>query len=127
MITQYIAPEIKQMLELHPYLAEPRFRKLPVLDQISLQAQTLHNAHRSGDTRIGIHVMSWWPNASGMELEDILKGQFSLADATLTMSSEALAKLIEGALDPTLAFMTGKLKVAGSMAAALKLAAMLED
>ena len=49
------------------------------------------------------------------------------ADATLTMTSEALAQLIDGALDPTLAFMTGKLKVAGSMAAALKLAAILED
>ena len=49
------------------------------------------------------------------------------ADATLTMTSEALAQLINGALDPTLAFMTGKLKVAGSMAAALKLAAILED
>ena len=49
------------------------------------------------------------------------------ADATLTMSSEALAQLIDGALDPTLAFMTGKLKVAGSMAAALKLASILED
>ena len=49
------------------------------------------------------------------------------ADATLTMSSESLAQLIDGALDPTLAFMTGKLKVSGSMAAALKLAAILED
>ena len=49
------------------------------------------------------------------------------ADATVSMSSEALARLIDGALDPTLAFMTGKLKVAGSMPAALKLAAMLED
>ena len=29
--------------------------------------------------------------------------------------------------DPTLAFMTGKLKVAGSMAAARKLASILED
>lgn len=49
------------------------------------------------------------------------------ADATLSMTSEALAQLIDGALDPTLAFMTGKLKVAGSMTAALKLAAILED
>ncbi len=49
------------------------------------------------------------------------------ADATLTMSGEALANLINGALDPTLAFMTGKLKVAGSMTAALKLASILED
>lgn len=49
------------------------------------------------------------------------------ADATLTLSGEALANLISGALDPTMAFMTGKLKVAGSMTAALKLASMLED
>lgn len=49
------------------------------------------------------------------------------ADATLSMSGEALAKLIDGTLDPTLAFMTGKLKVAGSMTAALKLASILED
>ena len=51
----------------------------------------------------------------------------SNADATLTLSGEALASLISGALDPTLAFMTGKLKVAGSMTAALKLASILED
>jgi len=51
----------------------------------------------------------------------------SNADATLSMSGEALAKLIDGSLDPTLAFMTGKLKVAGSMSAALKLASILED
>lgn len=49
------------------------------------------------------------------------------ADATLTMSGETLSQLIDGALDPTLAFMTGKLKVQGSMSAALKLAAILED
>lgn len=49
------------------------------------------------------------------------------ADATLTLSGEALSNLISGALDPTIAFMTGKLKVAGSMTAALKLASMLED
>ena len=35
--------------------------------------------------------------------------------------------MIEGALDPTFAYMTGKLKIAGSMGVALKLAAMLED
>ena len=49
------------------------------------------------------------------------------ADATLSLSSETLARLIDGGLDPTLAFMTGKLKVAGSMGAALKLAAILEE
>ena len=49
------------------------------------------------------------------------------ADATLKMSAESLSKLLDGSLDPTLAFMTGKLKVSGSMAAALKMAQMLEE
>ncbi|MFQ5959400.1 MAG: SCP2 sterol-binding domain-containing protein [Alphaproteobacteria bacterium] len=35
--------------------------------------------------------------------------------------------MIAGALSPTLAYMTGKLKVAGSMGVAMKVAALLED
>jgi len=51
------------------------------------------------------------------------------ADATTTIkiSPENLKKLMEGALDPTLAYMTGKLKVEGSMGVALKLTAMFAD
>jgi putative sterol carrier protein len=49
------------------------------------------------------------------------------ADSTLTLSAEALQQLIDGALDPTFAYMTGKMKISGSMGVALKLAAMLED
>ncbi len=49
------------------------------------------------------------------------------ADSTLTLSPEALQQLVDGALDPTFAYMTGKLKISGSMGVALKLGAMLED
>ncbi|WP_029014259.1 SCP2 sterol-binding domain-containing protein [Niveispirillum irakense] len=48
-------------------------------------------------------------------------------DTTLTISLENLVKLAEGKLAPTLAFMTGKLKVSGNMGVAMKLANMLED
>lgn len=48
-------------------------------------------------------------------------------DTTLTISGENLAKLAEGKLAPTLAFMTGKLKVNGNMGIAMKLSNMLED
>lgn len=48
-------------------------------------------------------------------------------DTTLTISPENLVKLAEGKLAPTLAFMTGKLKVSGNMGIAMKLANMLED
>ena len=48
-------------------------------------------------------------------------------DTTLTISGDNLVKLAEGKLAPTLAFMTGKLKVSGNMGIAMKLANMLED
>lgn len=49
------------------------------------------------------------------------------ANTTITISPENLQKLLGGKLDPTLAYMTGKLKVEGSMGVALKLTAMFAD
>ena len=49
------------------------------------------------------------------------------ATTTIRISPENLKKLIDGALDPTLAYMTGKLKVEGSMGVALKLTSMFSD
>ena len=49
------------------------------------------------------------------------------ATTTIRISPENLKKLMDGALDPTLAYMTGKLKVEGSMGVALKLTSMFAD
>jgi len=49
------------------------------------------------------------------------------ATTTIKISPENLKKLMEGALDPTLAYMTGKLKVEGSMGVALKLTSLFAD
>jgi len=43
------------------------------------------------------------------------------------MSADTLQGLLNGTQDPTLAFMTGKIKVNGSMGHALKLASLLDD
>lgn len=48
------------------------------------------------------------------------------AEATLTLSSANMAKLIEGDLNPMVAFTMGRLKVFGSKGIALKLASLLE-
>lgn len=48
------------------------------------------------------------------------------SDATVGVSSENLEKLMQGSLDPTLAFMTGKIKVSGSKGVVMKLSTMLE-
>ena len=49
------------------------------------------------------------------------------ADTTMRLSLESLEKLVAGTLDPTLAYMTGKLKVEGKMGVALKINAMFSD
>ena len=43
------------------------------------------------------------------------------ADATITASEETFEKIISGDLNPTTAYMTGRLKLKGDMGAALKL------
>ena len=47
------------------------------------------------------------------------------ADVTLTASIETFEGLMNGNVNPTMAFMTGKLKIDGSMSQAMKLASIL--
>jgi putative sterol carrier protein len=47
------------------------------------------------------------------------------ADVTMTASAEVFQAILEGEMNPTMAFMTGKLKIDGSMGLAMKLAAVL--
>ena len=49
------------------------------------------------------------------------------ADCTLTCSIDTFEGVLNGTQDPNIAFMMGKLKVAGSMGLAMKLNAILED
>lgn len=47
------------------------------------------------------------------------------ADATISVDWDDFQKLLGGKLDPTMAFMQGKLKVAGDMSVAMKLQSLL--
>jgi putative sterol carrier protein len=49
------------------------------------------------------------------------------ADCTLILSADNMAKILQGHLDPTMAFMTGMLKVTGSTSIAMKLAGVLKE
>jgi putative sterol carrier protein len=49
------------------------------------------------------------------------------ADTVIRLSPENGLKLLEGSLNPTLAYTMGKLKIEGSMGVALKVASMLEE
>ena len=48
-------------------------------------------------------------------------------DTTMKITSANLEKMLAGSLDPTMAYMTGKLKVEGSLGVAMKLSGMLGD
>ncbi|MDK3019732.1 SCP2 sterol-binding domain-containing protein [Pseudodonghicola flavimaris] len=58
-------------------------------------------------------------DASGARIAD------EEADVTLSADSETLQAIVTGELNPTSAFMTGKLSVDGDMGMAMKLAALL--
>lgn len=49
------------------------------------------------------------------------------ADTTLFCSLATFGAILDGTQDPGLAFMTGRLKIRGSMGVAMKLNAVLED
>ena len=47
------------------------------------------------------------------------------ADCVITASSETFQDLLDGRLNPTAAFMTGKLRIEGDMALAMRMGALL--
>ena len=47
------------------------------------------------------------------------------ADVTMTATTEVFKAILDGEMNPTMAFMSGKLKIDGSMGQAMKLAAVL--
>lgn len=49
----------------------------------------------------------------------------SPADCTITATTETFRALFEGALSPTAAFMSGKLRIDGDMGVAMKMASLL--
>jgi putative sterol carrier protein len=57
----------------------------------------------------------------GKSVPNTVSNEDREAECTIRMSLENFGKMLEGDLDPTTAFMLGKLKVSGSMGVAMKL------
>jgi putative sterol carrier protein len=66
-------------------------------------------------------------DGSGTWTVDVNEGKLTVteggneADATISVSEDNFEQMIRGDLNPTTAYMTGKLKVKGDMSAAMKL------
>ena len=63
----------------------------------------------------------------GTQTPALVNDQDEDADTTFVCSLELAQNIVNGTQDPTMAFMTGQLKIKGSMGHALKLSSMLED
>lgn len=57
--------------------------------------------------------------------KEVKAGSTGQAKCTVTVSASDFSDIIDGKLNPQMAFMTGKLKVAGDMGMALKLGTIL--
>ena len=63
----------------------------------------------------------------GTQSPAVMSNEDDDADTTFVCSTELFGKIIDGSQDATMAFMSGKLKVQGSMGYALKLSSLLSD
>ena len=62
-----------------------------------------------------------------MAKPNVVDNQDLPADCTIVISTQNLMRLYRGELDPTLAFMQGKMKIHGDMGAAMKLGTLLRS
>lgn len=63
----------------------------------------------------------------GTQTPAVMSNDDDDADTTFLCSLSLFNEIIDGTQDPTMAFMTGKLKIQGSMGYAMKISALLED
>ena len=61
------------------------------------------------------------------QMPPVLTREDKEADCVIETSADNMQKMMEGTMNPTLAFTMGKLKIKGSMGLAMKLSAMLEE
>ena len=71
----------------------------------------------------GNGVIFW----DGTQTPPVIDNTARDAETTIAISLENLGSLIAGQLNPTMAYMTGKLKIQGSMGVALKMGEMLGE
>ena len=63
----------------------------------------------------------------GTQNPAVISNEKAEAETTLKLSAASLQKMLDGGMNATLAYMTGSLKISGSMGVALKINSMMED
>jgi putative sterol carrier protein len=73
---------------------------------------------------LGDEGVIYW---DGTQNPAVISNDKAEAETTLKLTSASLQKMLDGGMNATLAYMTGSLKISGSMGVALKINAMMED
>jgi len=84
----YANPVVQEVIRLHQDLFTDLYRKLPVRDQLDLQANRMVEAHQAGNKAVATHVTCWHPELVGHSPRDIMSRQLTLTDARETISRE---------------------------------------
>lgn len=113
--------------------ALPAYHHRPFCQETDLADETLEERLKVAMPRLGGlgAVIAFDFGADGKYVVDATGPVAKLTDedaeaaCTIKVSSATMEKLLEGSLDPMLAYTLGKLKISGSMGVAMKLASSL--
>lgn len=87
-MTTYIAPEVADVIALHPYLNDPGFRASTIRDRLARQAATVFLSHGQRNPGVRMHLGSWWPGAVGRSPDALLDATLTLDDTHLAIARE---------------------------------------
>lgn len=93
----------------------------PIIEQMKTQAANA--APLGGTLKFVLDGNAVYIDGSGDS--NVVSGDDKDADTTITTSIETLMKLQSGDVNPMMAVMTGKVKIAGDMGLAMKLQSLL--
>ncbi len=84
----YVCEEVREVRRLHQDLFTDQFRQLPIEEQLDRQAGRIFEAHGAGNSAVATHIKCWHPELVGLPAEEIMRSDFTLADARLTIARE---------------------------------------
>ncbi len=84
----YVGNEVRKIIELHHDLFSDDFQRLSIRDQLSLQAERIHEAHSEGNETVATHITCWHPQLVGHSVAEIMKYNFTFSDAQETIARE---------------------------------------
>ena len=88
MVKIYIDPEIAALRELHSDLSGRGYLNLKIGELMALQAKTILDGHKAGNSAVTFHLGSWSPDFVGKDSAQIMSCSLTLEQAQETIARE---------------------------------------